>query len=158
MKKSLILFFIVSFYLGLAGTASALPVENTLTEVYSYGYEETGHYTGDDRGINSIDEHDVYRVSITYDDDKDTWIVPPNVDYITVRYGEGNSFFVYDVDYVPEHVTNFLVNYKGNVHLVVNGWITATPATSAPVPVPAAVWLLGTGLLGLFSVRRKTKK
>jgi hypothetical protein len=30
--------------------------------------------------------------------------------------------------------------------------------TSAPVPVPAAVWLLGSGLLGLFGVRRKFVK
>jgi len=30
--------------------------------------------------------------------------------------------------------------------------------TAAPVPVPAAVWLFGTGLLGLFSVRRKIRK
>jgi hypothetical protein len=30
-------------------------------------------------------------------------------------------------------------------------------ATTNPVPVPAAVWLLGTGLIGLIGLRRKTK-
>lgn len=29
---------------------------------------------------------------------------------------------------------------------------------SAPVPVPAAVWLLGSGLVGLLGVRRRTQK
>lgn len=36
-------------------------------------------------------------------------------------------------------------------------WTSATltiPA-SAPVPIPGAVWLLGSGLLGLFGIRRK---
>ena len=31
-------------------------------------------------------------------------------------------------------------------------------ASAAPVPVPAAVWLFGTGLIGLFGVRMKTKR
>jgi hypothetical protein len=30
--------------------------------------------------------------------------------------------------------------------------------TTSPVPIPAAVWLFGTGLLGLFGVRRKISK
>ena len=30
--------------------------------------------------------------------------------------------------------------------------------SSAPVPIPAAVWLFGSGLLGLFGVRRKMRK
>lgn len=29
---------------------------------------------------------------------------------------------------------------------------------AAPVPIPAAIWLFGTGLLGLFGVRRKIRK
>jgi hypothetical protein len=31
-------------------------------------------------------------------------------------------------------------------------------AKFAPVPVPAAVWLLGSGLIGLLGIRRKFKK
>lgn len=35
---------------------------------------------------------------------------------------------------------------------------TVLTGGSPPVPIPAAVWLFGTGLLGLFGVRRKLRK
>lgn len=36
-----------------------------------------------------------------------------------------------------------------------NGGITEITATTEPVPVPAAAWLLGSGLLGLAGIRRR---
>jgi hypothetical protein len=36
--------------------------------------------------------------------------------------------------------------------------VRLTGATSAPVPVPAAVWLLGSGLVGIIGMRRRFKK
>jgi len=35
---------------------------------------------------------------------------------------------------------------------------TAFEAASAPVPIPAAVWLLGSGLVGLIGIRRRFRK
>jgi len=37
-------------------------------------------------------------------------------------------------------------------------YLSITTASVNPVPVPAAVWLFGSGLLGLFGIRRKFSK
>ena len=38
------------------------------------------------------------------------------------------------------------------------GVSAAAPVAVAPVPVPAAVWLFGSGLLGLVGLARRKKK
>ena len=40
--------------------------------------------------------------------------------------------------------------------LVISGWVS-TSASITPVPIPAAVWLFGSGLLGLIGVARRKK-
>ena len=40
----------------------------------------------------------------------------------------------------------------GNVTLTAAGLVFST---TAPVPLPAAIWLLGSGLLGLFGIGRR---
>jgi hypothetical protein len=42
----------------------------------------------------------------------------------------------------------------GTIRLYADGSAVLNP-TSNPVPVPAAVWLLGSGLLGLIGIRRR---
>jgi len=50
--------------------------------------------------------------------------------------------------------TNLLgVTKLGNVTLTAAGLVFSTAA--APVPLPAAIWLLGSGLLGLFGIGRR---
>ncbi len=44
-----------------------------------------------------------------------------------------------------EHFLNIILNFDGS-------------STTAPVPVPGAVWLLGSGLIGIVGIRRMFKK
>jgi hypothetical protein len=45
----------------------------------------------------------------------------------------------------------------GSVSLDANGLLTVTGNTAAPVPLPAAVWLFGSGLMGLVGISRRRK-
>jgi hypothetical protein len=51
------------------------------------------------------------------------------------------------------------VSYYATIDMIDNGDGTADVVigTMAPVPVPAAVWLLGSGLLGIVGLRRKNQ-
>lgn len=84
-------------------------------------------------------------ITITHDDG--FWLqlgnLPP-YDYSTptgpIGSGIGN----------PAGIYSFTLNYGAW-----NGFPEVLKVPTAPVPIPAAVWLFGTGLLGLFGVRRK---
>ncbi len=52
---------------------------------------------------------------------------------------------------------NFNINYAYNADGGLNGNDILLTAVPAAVPVPAAVWLFGTGLLGFFGAARKRK-
>lgn len=61
-------------------------------------------------------------------------------------------------DVLKAHVA-FINGYQAHDHSV--SWNYALPVRngdSAPVPIPAAFWLLGSGLIGLIGLRRKFKK
>lgn len=46
------------------------------------------------------------------------------------------------------------INWEGDASLSL---LTSVDVASSPVPIPAAVWLLGSGLLGLGAMRRSGK-
>jgi hypothetical protein len=52
----------------------------------------------------------------------------------------------------------WLVNAKGSTPGTVSGINLTITETANPVPVPPAVWLLGSGLLGMLGIRRKINK
>jgi hypothetical protein len=53
---------------------------------------------------------------------------------------------------------NVLLNFNYNSAGDLAGLLSATPSSGdhvAPVPLPASLWILGSGLLGLIGIRRK---
>jgi hypothetical protein len=68
--------------------------------------------------------------------------------------GLGTAFNLYGVTATD---TNLALSVLGTATLTANGVTFAAASSGTPVPLPAAIWLLGSGLLGLAGVgRRKT--
>jgi hypothetical protein len=69
--------------------------------------------------------------------------------------GLGTSASLYGVTADSSTSTNLVkASVLGNVTLTAAGLVFST-VTTAPVPLPAAIWLLGSGLLGLFGIGRR---
>jgi hypothetical protein len=73
--------------------------------------------------------------------------------------GLGTSAFLYGVTGNGGTLTNVQTYQLATLTLSTNGTLTAVGNSTSAVPLPAAVWLLGSGLLGLAGVgRRKAAK
>ncbi len=67
-------------------------------------------------------------------------------------YGDNNLVYLYDTWYPGEHTMMWGGSYSG---LEMWGVTSIMPTGGSAVPIPAAAWLLGSGLLGLMGVRRR---
>lgn len=90
-----------------------------------------------------------------------TGYLPDTTDYVEM-YSDASAF-----DVLPGSLLtglSFTADFRLGVidyvawfsdHGAIEDW-TSIEGTASPVPVPAAVWLLGSGLIGLAGLRRKT--
>lgn len=76
--------------------------------------------------------------------------VPDQQIRITATYGPGT----------PRVETNYLNSPSGHYDLYtyLTDELTGTTVSINPVPIPGALWLLGSGLLGLIGLRRRMEK
>ncbi len=77
-------------------------------------------------------------------------------------YNNNNQYTGYSIEFNPsgEIAYNGIPNFPSTFNsLFIGGNIVDLPGsiTGSPVPIPAAVWLFGSGLLGLIGIRKRIK-
>jgi hypothetical protein len=74
---------------------------------------------------------------------------------VTTQTGIGTSTALYHVAMGAGETSPLVVTSLGTVSLTSAGLTFTASSSGTPVPLPAAVWLLGSGLLGLAGVGRR---
>ncbi len=175
MKKIILPVLMAFILLGFAGTASALNVDppkdlgNNPLHVFSYdmpsGLPDNGLYEGNDAKIQTIDGKAVFKV-FKYTPTVSglsagslSGIFKWPYEFYSVKFG--NYFFVFKGADNPFGDDKWEVPYvwvpQGQSYVWKDYGLSHISGYN-PVPVPAAVWLLGAGLVALAGVRKKMNK
>ena len=157
MKKLIILFFMILLFLSTVNVVSAgyFPIDVFTSTIYS----------GNDAKIETINSNHVIELgeidspgttsgnfTINYIDKyHGTWSSTIPIQYISLK--SSTEFIVYSVIGLTSGTwdTSSLSTPSGNTPALshMSFWSTT------PVPIPAAAWLFGTGIVGIVSMRRR---
>ncbi|OEU66507.1 MAG: lectin [Desulfovibrio sp. S3730MH75] len=99
----------------------------------------------------------------TGDDDKNTptenwnWVTGEEWNFADWSSIEPNNAQINEIHLSADSRYNFQWNDEGSaVDKMIKGYVIETSTT--PTPIPAAIWLLGAGVVGLAGFKRKFKK
>jgi hypothetical protein len=100
----------------------------------------------------------------TYDSKKsfltNTW---HTITFDYERYAEAGLIPGFQRSFSQEELDTFIAEYGEAASITISPHtdfkfnLNIAPADYSPVPIPSAVWLLGSGLVGLAGIRRKTR-
>jgi hypothetical protein len=187
MKKLIVLFFVVVFCFTFVNTTIAarivieVPVGGNVLSSddlifpnpeQNWTVRDVTVYQGNTSEIKSINSETIgdtlYNVTAhstvnaplndlgEYQVNSGTWSSIYAIDYIAVK--AGNYFVIYDADGLKEGNWSTIDLLVGQGGQQPNLSHIEFFSSTKPVPIPAAAWLLGTGLAGLVGIRRKMKK
>jgi len=171
MKKIISLLFISALFVALTGVANAtiiVPSDDPIKGKVVTGVTYQGNDNG---GVTEIDGNLVTYLGTTAGnadgsvtnlgtDGEWTYTGTGTVEYIAIKAGhyviyidvpDGSTGGTWSTYWLDPDVRNPQGIPPGLSHIIFYG-------STSNVPAPAAVWLLGTGLAGIFGIRRKMKK
>jgi hypothetical protein len=172
MRKSFFCLFAALLILaGLPGTVPADIVSysfiGTIEDGYRMGDSGTGSFTYDDTLIVNGDEvlDPTNGLTVSFSFDGQLFTQTHDADFDTYPMLEFD-------DYTPVYLDYVLVNGQNDVAFGDNqlseletsgllpssaaGYDFETTLMATPVPIPGTVWLLGSGLVGLIGLRRRS--
>jgi hypothetical protein len=123
------------------------------TDLFAFGINNTGELVGWNRSTNTGFMYD-------YNNGAYRTILPPGW---TRAYAEGINNSGQAVGYAgrADEITDFIYIYTAGAYTILNappGWNLVYARDGSPVPLPSAIFLLGSGLFGLIGFRWKFRK
>ena len=134
-----------------------------MIELYMYKWGEEKDITSDLKLMQIVPNQTFVTADVYISQSDGQWTA--TMDLKTLNLGSTNVFGLYYLDFgndpeVPPYITDPKIYSMGNTWFVQDPDLCATVAVvdATPVPLPAAAWILGSGLLGIAGLRKRFKR
>jgi hypothetical protein len=128
----------------------------TYAEIWGTGFDFPGNYAAVEAVCEALNAHETSPTLILYEDLEGDPYSPFGAFYIPYEYNQINP-----AEVVTLRMGQYVASESRwrNFGDISRGIDQPTPyAKFSQVPIPGAIWLLGTGLIGIVGIRRKFKK